>query len=265
MKHSFLALVAAAGIVFPAAAIDWTLGHNATRSGDIAVIDTHGSRAGGAVHATIDLGGMTGGIRATIRARGASIGRPDKSWFGLKFMFHYFDPVTQAAKWPQADHRGGDFDWTTLELTADLGKAPVGEVEVTLGLQNVEGRVEFDLSSFTYGPHELYDFPRHNQDYKVTYPPRSGGASAQLRGAMLPYDPTEEDIRTLAQWGGTIARYQMSRNFQKIDGNLDFDAYVAWLDGRLDLLEKVLAWGRRYGVKICVDLHVPPGSVRDNA
>ena len=264
LKH-ILGAIAAAGIAFPAAAIDWTLGHNATRSGDIAVVDTHGSRAGGAVHATIDLGGMTGGIRATIRARGAGIGRPDKSWFGLKFMFHYFDPVTQAAKWPQADHRGGDFDWTTLELTADLGKTPVGEVEVTLGLQNVEGRVEFDLSSFTYGPHELYDFPRHNQDYKVTYPPRSGGASAQLRGAMLPYDPTEEDIRTLAQWGGTIARYQMSRNFQKIDGNLDFDAYVAWLDGRLDLLEKVLAWGRRYGVKICVDLHVPPGSVRDNA
>jgi aryl-phospho-beta-D-glucosidase BglC (GH1 family) len=57
----------------------------------------------------------------------------------------------------------------------------------------------------------------------------------------------------------------MSRNFQKIDANLDFDEYVKWLDGRLDLLEKVLGWARKYGMQICVDLHVPPGSVRDNA
>ena len=290
-----LAAFAAAGVAFPAAAVDWSFDQNATREGDIAVVDTHGSRDGGAVHGKIDLGGMTGGVRATIRARGQGIGRPDKSYFGLKFMFHYIDPETHAAKWPQADHRGGDFDWTTLELVADLGPRPVGEVDVTLGLQNVEGHVEFDLSTFEFGPHELYEFPRHNQDWVVSYPAhgptpmkRGVGAqetagnagkgpvgrsrdssrehgAAQLRGAMLPYDPTEDDIRTLASWGGTIGRFQMSRNFQKIDANLDFPEYVAWLDGRLDLLEKVLGWARKYGMRICVDLHVPPGSVRDNS
>ena len=265
MKYSLITLVAAAGIAFPAAAtVEWTLGHNAVRSGDIVVIDTHGSREGGAAHAKIDLGDVTGGVRATIRARGTGIGRPDKSWFGLKFMLHYTDPATKAVKWPQADHRGGDFDWTTLVLEADLGPKPVGEIDVTLGLQNVEGHVEFDLSSFQIGPYALYEFPRHNQDYKVAYPARVV-SRPQLRGAMLPYDPTEDDIRTLAQWGGTIARYQMSRNFQKIDANLDFEEYVRWLDGRLNLLEKVLAWARKFGMMICVDLHVPPGSVRDNA
>ena len=290
-----IAIVAAAGIAFPVAAVEWSFDHNATREGDIAVVDTHGSREGGAVHGKIDLGGMTGGVRATIRARGAGIGRPEKSYFGLKFMFHYIDPETHAAKWPQADHRGGDFDWTTLELVADLGPKPVGEVDVTLGLQNVEGHVEFDLSSFEYGPQTLYEFPRYNQDYKVVYPDRAeshaepqseqsrrdgiGNLSVlafsaplretsprpQLRGAMLPYDPTEDDIRTLASWGGTIGRFQMSRNFQVIDGNLDFPEYVAWLDGRLDLLEKVVGWARQYGMRICVDLHVPPGSIRDNS
>ena len=247
----------------PSAAVDWSFDHNAAREGDIAVVDTHGSREGGAVHGKIDLGGMTGGVRATIRARGAGIGRPDKSYFGLKFMFHYIDPETQAAKWPQADHRGGNFDWTTLELIADLGQKPVGEVDVTLGLQNVEGHVEFDLSSFEFGPHELYEFPKYNQDWVVRYPAHN--PAAQLRGAMLPYDPTEDDIRTLASWGGTIGRYQMSRNFQTIDANLDFPEYERWLDDRLDLLENVLAWARKYGMMICVDLHVPPGSVRDNS
>ena len=293
-----MALVAAAGIAIPAAAVDWTFDRNAARDGDIGVVDTNGSRDGGAIHGKLDLGGMTGGVRATIRARGKGIGRPDKSYFGLKFMFHYIDPETRAAKWPQADHRGGDFDWTTLELIADLGPKPVGVVDITLGLQNVEGRVEFDLSSFQIGPHELYQFPRYNQDYIVRYPAlpdtervtsdelrvtseserdeskplvtrHSSLVTAQLRpqlrGAMLPYDPTEDDIRTLASWGGRIGRFQMSRNFQKIDANLDFPEYVAWLDGRLDLLEKVLAWARKYGMMICVDLHVPPGSVRDNS
>ncbi len=245
-------------------AVEWSLGRNATRSGDIVVIDTHGDPGGGAAHAKLDLGGLSGGIRATIRARGRGIGRPDKSYFGLKFMFHYRDPASGAGKWPQADHRGGDFDWTTLVLETDLGPASVGEVDVTLGLQNVAGRVEFDVSSFKVEPCALYEFPRYNQDYTVRYPGRVASRK-QLRGAMLPHDPTEDDIRTLASWGGTIGRFQMSRNFQKIDANLDFHEYGKWLDGRLDLLEKVLAWARKYGMAICVDLHVPPGSVRDNS
>ena len=246
------------------AGIEWTLGRNAAREGDVVVVDTRGTRSGGAAHAKLDLGGATGGVRATIRARGRGIGRPDKSYFGLKFMFHYRDPASGADRWPQADHKGGDFDWTTLELTTDLGGTPVGEVGVTLGLQNVAGRVEFDVSSFKVEPFALYEFPRTNQSYKVRYP-ASVAARPQLRGAMLPQDPTEDDIKTLAEWGGTIGRFQMSRNFQKIDANLDFDEYVKWLDGRLDLLEKVLVWARRYGMMICVDLHVPPGSVRDNS
>ncbi len=261
----FAAALAASANSTASTAVEWSFDLNAAQAGNTAVIDTHGSREGGAVHGKIDLGGMTGGVRATIRARGQGIGRPDKSYFGLKFMFHYIDPETHAAKWPQADHRGGDFDWTTLELVADLGPRPVGEVDVTLGLQNVEGHVEFDLSSFAFGPHALYEFPRYNQDWIVPYPEHNPDGAAQLRGAMLPYDPTEDDIRTLASWGATIGRYQMSRNFQKIDANLDFPEYVAWLDGRLDLLEKVLGWARGCGMRICVDLHVPPGSVRDNS
>ena len=242
---------------------NWEPGHNAAIAGNIAIVDTLGKRAGGAVHGKFDLGGMTGGVRATIRARGKGIGRPDKSYFGLKFMFRYTDPETGAVKYPQADHKGGDFDWATLELVTDLGTRPVGEVTVTLGLQNVAGRVEFDLASFKVEPFALYEFPRTNSNFKVRYPKRLAGRP-QLRGAMLPCDPTEDDIRTLASWGGTIGRFQMSRNFQVIDANLDFPEYERWLDGRLDLLEKVLGWARNHGMMICVDLHVPPGSIRDN-
>ncbi len=261
----FFALAfASATFRLSAADVEWSLGRNAAREGDVVVVDTRGTRSGGAAHAKLDLGGATGGVRATIRARGRGIGRPDKSYFGLKFMFHYRDPASGAERWPQADHKGGDFDWTELELVTDLGPVPVGEVVFTLGLQNVVGRVDFDLSSFKVEPCRLYEFPRCNHDFKVAYP-EDVAARKQLRGAMLPQDPTEDDIRTLASWGGTIGRFQMSRNFQKIDANLDFYEYVKWLDGRLDLLEKVLAWARKYGMMICVDLHVPPGSIRANS
>ena len=132
---SFFALAfASAAFRLCAADVEWSLGRNAAREGDVVVVDTRGTRSGGAAHAKLDLGGATGGVRATIRARGRGIGRPDKSYFGLKFMFHYRDPASGADRWPQADHKGGDFDWTTLELTTDLGGTPVGEVGVTLGL-----------------------------------------------------------------------------------------------------------------------------------
>jgi aryl-phospho-beta-D-glucosidase BglC (GH1 family) len=264
MRFAFMFIAAAVCGILPAAAVEWSMGPHASQTNGIVVVDARSDRSGGRAYAKVDLGKMTGGIRATIRARGEGIGKPDKSYFGLKFMFNYRDPASGVLKWPQADHKGGSFDWTTLELITDLGPTPVGTVNLSVGLQNVAGLVEFDMASFKVAPYKLYEFPRYNQDYKVRYP-ESVMSRPQLRGAMLAYDPTEEDIKTLAEWGGTIGRYQMSRNFQKIDANLDFDEYVKWLDGRLDLLEKVLGWARKYGMQICVDLHVPPGSVRDNA
>ena len=90
----------------------------------------------------------------------------------------------------------------------------------------------------------------------------------QLRGLMLPSaDCTEDDFRTLHEWGATIVRYQMT-GAKKTWGGLSPDRDVAkiielygkWLDGRLDHLEKVvLPMAKKYGMKVCVDLHDAPG------
>ena len=78
---------------------------------------------------------------------------------------------------------------------------------------------------------------------------------------MLPQrDPTEEDFATLAEWGATLARYQMVRNWSAVGDNRDLDEFRAWIDGKLDCLEKVvLPCARKYGIKVVVDLHVTPG------
>ena len=78
---------------------------------------------------------------------------------------------------------------------------------------------------------------------------------------MLPQrDPTEEDFATLAEWGATLARYQMVRNWSAVGDNRDLDEFRAWIDGKIDCLEKVvLPCARKYGIQVVVDLHVTPG------
>ena len=78
---------------------------------------------------------------------------------------------------------------------------------------------------------------------------------------MLPGGPCkEDDFKTLREWGATLARYQMTRWFSAKGKNRDLADFDRWLDGKLDHLERdVLPWARKYGIQICIDLHVPPG------
>ena len=80
---------------------------------------------------------------------------------------------------------------------------------------------------------------------------------------MLPARATtEDDIETLHQWGATMARYQIVRNWNGNDDNQDLAEYAAWIDSRLDNIEDVIRWARARGMKIVVDVHVPPGGKR---
>jgi hypothetical protein len=84
-----------------------------------------------------------------------------------------------------------------------------------------------------------------------------------LRGCMLPARATtEDDIETLHRWGATMARFQIMRNWFMDNDCRDLDEYAAWIDSRLDNLEDVLRWAGARGMKICVDLHSPPGGKR---
>ena len=129
-------------------------------------------------------------------------------------------------------------------------------VTLMLGLQGTSGRVEFDLSTLHGAPtHGLWR--RINRDYIVRYPENRAGP---LRGCMLPGRATmEDDIEALHRWGATMARFQITRNWSKVDDNQDLDEFTAWVDSRLDNLEDVLRWAGARGMKICVDLHVTPG------
>ena len=88
-------------------------------------------------------------------------------------------------------------------------------------------------------------------------------AKRPLRGTMLPgRATTEDDIETLHQWGATLARFQIIRNWFMDNDCQDLEEYAQWIDSRLDNLENVLRWAEARGMKICVDLHSPPGGKR---
>jgi aryl-phospho-beta-D-glucosidase BglC (GH1 family) len=57
-------------------------------------------------------------------------------------------------------------------------------------------------------------------------------------------------------------RFQITRNWSKVDDNQDLDEYRRWIDWRVDNLVQVLDWASQYGLKVCIDLHQPPGGKR---
>ena len=252
--------------------------------------------------APLDLSGLLGdglGLVLTIRVRAEGVTKPAHEWNGVKFMLRYDDADTGKTHYPGASIPVGTYGWRTVANRVNILTAPIhpvgGRATLVLGLQESTGRVEFDLDSLTIATEDAGVSPV-NQDYIVRYPdddcPQISNVhkssmstnvndnldlpfvnncgqlsfvnNQPLRGCMLPHrDPeTEDDIETLHRWGATLVRYQISRNWSAVDDNQDLAEYAAWVDACLDNLAEVMRWCAARGMKVCVDLHSPPGGKR---
>lgn len=248
----------------PLANLVWRLpAKYATLEGDRLVVDIPADAypADAMVTAQVPAALLEGaeGFAMAVSAKGSALAKPTQSWLGLKFQLHWRDAETGGEAWPNCRNVVGDLPEATLRNEATFGGARPGFAELQLGLQGTSGRVEFDLSTLRAGPTPGV-FRRINQDWTLRYPAAANGG-ARRRGVMLPgRDPTEEDFATLAEWGATLARYQMVRNWSAVGDNRDLDEFRTWIDGKIDCLETVvLPCARKYGIKVVVDLHVTPG------
>ena len=246
----------------PLANLVWRLpAKYATLEGDRLVVDIPADAYPASAMATAEVPAAllegAEGFAMTVSAKGAALAKTTQSWLGLKFQLHWRDGAGTEA-WPNCRNVVGDLPATVLRNETSFGGARPVFAQLQLGLQGTSGRVEFDLSTLRAAPTPGL-FRRINQDWTLRYPAAANGGAR--RGVMLPQrDPTEEDFATLAEWGATLARYQMVRNWSAVGDNRDLDEFRAWIDGKIDCLETVvLPCARKYGIKVVVDLHVTPG------
>ena len=280
-RFSLLFAIAALALGVPAVAeplrdLDWRLPTTARIEGDILLVDVPvgDQRVDVEAHAhckaDVDLSEFLAGGRGAVmrvRVRARDITKPERNWNGVKCMLQYISEMDGNKVWPGSHLPIGTFDWRTAEVRVNWlnaqGLPKDGKATIILGLQGSSGHAEFDLATLTIESEDL-GMPRVNEDYIVRYPD-DGAAQRRkpLRGTMLPgRDTTEDDIETLHQWGATLVRFQINRNWFKVDDNQDLDEYGRWVDSRLDNLEDVLRWCGERGMKVCVDLHAVPGGKR---
>jgi aryl-phospho-beta-D-glucosidase BglC (GH1 family) len=76
---------------------------------------------------------------------------------------------------------------------------------------------------------------------------------------ISPRSLTEDDLRTLGQeWNANLVRWQMIRLAQP-GVQATPEAWDAWLTDELKRLDAMLPLCRKYGLKVALDLHSPPG------
>ncbi|MGN0853197.1 MAG: acetylxylan esterase [Kiritimatiellia bacterium] len=236
------------------------LGPHASRRGDLVTVDIPaGAPQSGQATLPLDLTPFEGKpFVATIRARGFGLSKPPEDWLGFKFMVSYKDARTGLPHWPGAAQKAGDFDWQTVRLVDNQTDVSRRQGTLTLGIQAGTGKVEFDLS--TLDVRELPPlWPATNATHRCVYTPDVASLPPR-RGVMLGHRLKEDDIRVLRDWGATLARFQMSHQWNTVGGNRDLAAYDRYIDGELDDLEKILGWAKTYGLQIVVDLHAAPGA-----
>ena len=239
----------------------WQLGKHARIEGDLLVVDVPRGANDGAARKTIDLSKYPKGVELHVRCRGENVTRPNEKWLGLKFMLHFTDG-DGVDQWPGASQKSGTFDWCDLRFAAGFAKGVKGgKGELTLGLQSASGKLVFDLSTLRIVDRaDFWGVPEEDRGYRCVYTEPVKNAPRR-RGVMLPSGTCREsDFKTLRDWGVTLGRYQMCRNWSTDNDNRDLAEYDRWLDGKLDHLDReILPWAEKYGIDVVVDLHVAPG------
>lgn len=97
----------------------WKLGKHATRTGDVVTVDIPAGKVdSGSATCAYDFSRHNGKVfRASIRARGFGVSRPEPRNLGFKFMGTYRDDASGALNYPGAAQVGGDFPWQTVLFT----------------------------------------------------------------------------------------------------------------------------------------------------
>jgi endoglucanase len=239
---------------------EWKIGHEGTTSLCITV-PTDQVRGSGMIRLPLDLTRYRGcRLLFECLAKAENVSKPPQPYLGVKFMLHY-QSKTAGPFWQNENGVFGSFDWRMLRFAAPIAPDATGG-QIELGLQDSSGKVWFDEVKVTVfkGPPPKRPKPPVNPG-----PVFKGHDLPRLRGVMSPNKFRDEDLRVLGmEWNANVIRWQITRNWGRVGTDRDLADYDRWLDSELEDLDKVLDASLRYGLKVVVDMHSPPGGRYQN-
>ena len=179
----------------------------------------------------------------------AGVSSKPNPWNGVKVMLVVQTPTGK--DYPQPEIPEGTTAWQRYSARADV---PVTATNLTLvlGLEQVTGEAWFDNARIV-----LKEPFKSTLKVDPTRPIFRGHNLPRLRGAMAGTELREADIRYFGTaWKGNLLRLQIIEA-ARTDRRLE--DYDAWLEQRLLVVDQMLGWCQKYGVRAVVDLHSPPG------
>lgn len=207
---------------------------------------------GAVISRTLPVAGLRGcTLRGTATLRAEEVSARPNSWNGIKFMLIIEGPAGR--EYPQAPLETGSFDWRSATFTARIPSDATNLVLV-LGLEQVTGRVWFDDLKLV-----VTRLPRGEGPLPVAGPRYRGHDLPRLRGVMISPNIDAEGLRVLGQeWKANLIRWQLIRHGQAGQPD-DLASYDQWVQGELKKLDAALPLCERFGLRVVVDLHSPPG------
>jgi len=225
------------------------------RGGHALVLERPAEKGNGTATIELPVQEMRGYVvQFSARVRAQNVSPKPQPYNGVKFMAPI---VTRQEKtWPAADLAVGTFDWQKVAFRTMIPEDAT-QVSLVVGLEAVMGKAWFDdIRVIAWKP--LVGAAPH----VASGPVYTGHDQPRLRGAMVSPDIDEAGLRVLGQqWHANLVRWQLVRR-EPFDNPLDLGAYERWLQSALQQLDAALPLCEKYGLRVVVDLHSPPGGGR---
>ena len=243
-----------------AGGVKWQKGYHGTTSLFITVPVGQQTSRGCMVRLPLDVTRFRGCLlQFECMVKADHVSKPRNVWNGVKFMLHYKSKAS-GPYWRNQNGMFGTFVWKKLLFLAPIAPDATN-AGIFLGLQDSTGMVGFDAIKIS-----VYQvFPKRPQLLSSSSPFFKGYSVPRLRGVMSPNTFHEEDLRVLGlEWNANVIRWQLKHKGVRYGADRNLKKYDRWLDWKLDELDKVLKACQRYGLKVVIDMHSPPGGRNHN-
>ena len=188
-----------------------------------------------------------------VMGRGDNISKPPQRHFGQKFILSYTTPDGKR-HYAESNGRYGSFGNTKLAFGAMI-EPDAGTGYLRFGMQDVSGRMEYDLRTFKVS----VKFTKQNVDHLCEYSDAVKNRPLR-RGVMSPItdQANEENFKVLRDWNVNLMRLQLNTSEAIARDPL---RYRKFIDEKIEkVIPNVLDLGRKYGIAIIIDLHTVPGT-----